>query len=74
MQIAALGRTILIGQMSGDRPAVITKVFSNTAVEACGFMPLPEQLSLVKIHACRAEAIQAGQQGNGVHAYWPTKV
>lgn len=72
MPAATLGRTILVADLSGDRPAVITKVFTANQVEACGFMPLPEHLKLVKIHADRREAINAGNVNPaGFHAYWP---
>lgn len=74
MQTSTLGSTVLIAQMEGDRPALITKVFSNTAVEACAFMPLPEHLRLVTIHPSRAGAINAGQRDTEYHAYWPAKV
>lgn len=74
MNIASLTSSVLVAQMSGDRPAIITKVFSNNAVEVCAFMPLPEHLKLVTLHASRAEAINAGQKGTGYHAYWPAKV
>jgi len=73
MRTAELGSTILIAQMGGDRPAIITKVYANTSVEACAFMPMPEALGLVKLHNSRVEAIQAGQQNTGFHAYWPAK-
>lgn len=73
MAIAALGSSILIAQMGGDRPAVITKVYSNTSVEACGFMPLPEHLKLVTLHDSRAQAISAGNSNTGYHGYWPSK-
>lgn len=74
MNTAALGHTVLIGQLDGDRPAVITKVFNSNTVEACGFMPAPEVLKLVKLHISRAEAINATQKDTGYHAYWPAKV
>jgi hypothetical protein len=74
MNIAALGSSICIADMTGDRPAIITKVFSNTTVEACGFMPLPETLKLVILHSCRDAAINAGLRDTGFHAYWPLKV
>jgi hypothetical protein len=75
MNTAALGRSILIAQPEGDRPAVITTVYSNTSVEACAFMPLPERLKVVTIHADRREAINAGlKNATGYHAYWPAKV
>lgn len=68
---ATLGASIIIADMSGDRPATITKVFSNTSAEACAFMPLPEHVKAVKIHADRREAINASQKDAGFHAYWP---
>jgi hypothetical protein len=74
MNTAKLSGNILIAQMSGDRPATITKVFSNTAVEVCAFMPLPEAIKVVTIHESRAAAITAGQRGTGWHGYWPGKV
>lgn len=74
MSAAALGRNIIIAQAEGDRPATITKVFSNEAVEACGFMPLPEHLKVVRVHASRAEAIGASLKDTGYHAYWPGRV
>lgn len=74
MCLAAICGTIVIAQMSGDRPAIITKVFSNRSVEACAFLPEPQALRLVLIHDSRAEAINAGQKDLvGWHAYWPAK-
>lgn len=73
MNTATLGSTILIAQMEGDRPATVTKVFTNTAIEVCAFMPLPEHIKLVTLHGSRAEAINAGQRSTGYHGYWPAK-
>lgn len=70
MTVTALGHPILIADQAGDRPAVVTKVFTATKVEACGFMPLPERLALVTIHPDRREAIKAGETNpTGYHAY-----
>lgn len=69
MRTAELGTTILIADMSGDRPAIVTKSFSATSVEACGFMPLPEFLKVVTIHPGRREAINASQRDSGYHGY-----
>lgn len=74
MTTAALNRSITIAQMEGDRPAIITKVFSSNQVEACGFMPLPEHLKLVTIHVDRRAALNAGLRDPiGFHAYWPAR-
>lgn len=73
MRDAKLAATVIICQMAGDRPAIITKVFSATAFEACGFMPEPEVLKLVTLHDCRDRALIAGAKGLGFHAYWPAK-
>lgn len=67
---AILGATIIIADMSGDRPAIITKVFANTSAEACAFTPLPEHINVVKIHDDRRSAINASQRDTGHHAYW----
>jgi hypothetical protein len=75
MSTPALGLTILLAEAGGDRPAIITKVFGSTQVEACGYMPLPEHLKLVTIHRDRNAAVMAGLNNpTGYHAYWPTKV
>jgi hypothetical protein len=74
MTIAALGRNILVADMAGDRPAIITKVFTNASVEVCAFMPLPEHLKVVRIHVSRVEAIGASLKDTGYHAYWPDRV
>ena len=71
---ASLGDTILIAQQEGDRPAIVTKVFNNDTVEACGFMPLPEAIALVKIHQGRAEAINAGLRSSQYQAYRKPRV
>lgn len=74
MQSAALGRHILVAQLEGDRPAIITRVDSNEAVEACGFMPLPERLRLVMLHEDRRAALNAIIKHPTVfHGYWPPK-
>jgi hypothetical protein len=74
MTTAALGQTIIIAQMEGDRPAIVTKTFSNTSVEACAFLPLPERLKVVSLHPSRPEAINATQRDPiGYHGYWPAK-
>lgn len=75
MQTAALSLTVLVAQMHGDRPAIITKVMSNTHVQVCAFMPLPEVIDLVKLHSSRKEALNASlAREPGTHAYWPAKV
>lgn len=74
MRTVELGATILIAQMSGDRPAIVTKYFSATSVEACAFMPLPEVKKLVTIHPGRREAINASQRDSGYHGYLGAKV
>lgn len=75
MNIASIGKTVIVAQMSGDRPAIITRVLTNKVVEACGFFPDPVALKTVSLHDVRAEAINAGLQRDGAefHAYWPGK-
>jgi hypothetical protein len=73
MNTATLGKMILIADMSGDRPALITKVFTADSAEACAFTPLPEHVKVVKIHVDRREAITASQRDAKFHAYWAPK-
>lgn len=74
MNIASLGRTIILADLAGDRPAVITRVFGNTSVEVCGFMPLPEHIRMVSIHPDRHTALQAmTKDATGFHGYWPAR-
>jgi hypothetical protein len=73
MTTATLGASILIADMSGDRPAIITRADSATMVEACAFMPLPVHIKVVKIHSTRAEAINATQRDTLHHGYWTPK-
>lgn len=70
MRSPALGDTIIIAQQEGDRPAIVTKVFGATSVEACAFMPLPEHVRVASIHVDRREAIGASLRDTGFHAYW----
>lgn len=69
-RVAALGDTILIADSAGDRPAIVTKVFAATSVEACAFTPLPEHVRIASIHADRREAIGATLRDSQFHAYW----
>lgn len=71
MTTTSLGQSLLIADMSGDRPATVTKVYSANCVEACAFMPLPAHLKLVMIHDSRPAAINASQKDTGFHAYRP---
>lgn len=67
---AKLAETILVADAAGDRPAIITKVFSATSVEACMFDPLPVYVKIATIHADRREALHLTQRDSGYHAYW----
>lgn len=69
-RIATLGETILVADSAGDRPAIVTKVFSATSVEACLFAPMPEHVRVASIHVDRREAIGATLRDSGYHAYW----
>lgn len=74
IRIATLGDTILIARPEGDRPAIITKAYNATSVEACAFAPMPEHLKVVTIKVDRREAIQAGLEKPGMHfGYWKPK-
>jgi len=66
----SLGETILLADMAGDRPAIVTKVFSNNSVELCAFTPLPKHIKVATIHNSRAEAINATQRDTRYHCYW----
>ena len=70
LRVPTLGDSIIIAQQHGDRPAVVTQAGGAQLVEACAFMPLPEHIKVVKIHANRQEAIGATLTGTGYHAYW----
>jgi hypothetical protein len=71
MRTAAMGDIIIVADMAGDRPAIVTKVFSANSVEACMFAPMPEYVKVASIHADRREAISAGFSRPAVqHAYW----
>jgi hypothetical protein len=67
---ATMGATIILADMGGDRPAIITRADSATLVEVCAFTPLPEHIKVVKIHDDRRSAINASQRDTGYHAYW----
>lgn len=71
MRTPKLSDSIILADMAGDRPAVVTKVFSNTSVELCAMTPLPEHIKVASIHSSRAEAITAGQRDARYHCYWP---
>lgn len=67
---AALGDTIIVADSTGDRPAIVTKVFTATSVEACMFAPMPEYVKVATIHVDRREALHLTQKDSGYHAYW----
>lgn len=69
-RIASLGDIILVADSAGDRPAIITKVFTANSVEACMFAPLPEHVRVATIHVDRREALHLTQRDSGFHAYW----
>lgn len=73
MTIAAIGKQVLVANMSGDRPAWIVRVLTNTVVDITALTPLPEHLTAVKVHDTRAEAINATQRDDMPHAYWAGK-
>lgn len=73
MNSATIGETILIADMSGDRPAILTKVFTRDSAEACVFTPLPEYAKVVKIHNTRDEAINGTLRDSMFHGYWKPK-
>ena len=70
MRIPTLGDTIIVAESAGDRPAIITKVFTATSVEACMFAPMPEYVKVASIHIDRREALHLTQRDSGFHAYW----
>ena len=66
-----LGDIILVADLAGDRPAIVTKVFAATSVEACMFGAMPEYVKVASIHADRHQAIGAHLKNpTGYHAYW----
>lgn len=68
---AALGDIIIVADMAGDRPAIVTRVNAATSVEACMFAPMPEHVRVASIHVDRREAIAAHLKNPaGFHAYW----
>jgi hypothetical protein len=69
-RVPTMGDTIIIAQQHGDRPAIVTRAGSGELVEVCAFMPLPEHIKVVRIHANRQEAIGAGLKSTGYHGYW----
>lgn len=74
MNIASLGRMVLIAQPEGDRPAHIVKVLTNSMVDVTALMPLPEHMQAVQLHETRAEAVNGSLRGTAIHAYWPPRV
>ena len=70
---AKIGLTVLVADMSGDRPAIITKVLTSAVVEVCAFMPNPFVIDALQLHGTRAEAINASQADSKFHGYWPAK-
>lgn len=69
MKTTAICDMLLIADMAGDRPAIVTKAFSATAAEVCAFMPEPTVIKNVTIHPDRREAINATQRDTKYHAY-----
>jgi hypothetical protein len=70
MHPVELGDTVLVVEPGGDRPAILTKVFSGNQAEACGYMPLPLYLKVVTVHEDRRTAVNAGvKDATGYHAY-----
>lgn len=67
--VIELGDVVLIVEQGGDRPAILTKVFSATAAEACGYMPLPLFLKNITVHPDRRTALNASIKDVGYHAY-----
>lgn len=74
MTIAAIGKQVNVADMAGDRPAIITKVLTNTIVEVCAFTPEPTVIDRLRLHDVRAEAIHFNQADGHFHGYWPAKV
>lgn len=63
-----IGDIVLLTESDGDRPAIITKVFSATQVEATAFLPIAAPLKLVTIHQDRRGSIHAGtKDATGYH-------
>lgn len=73
MNIASLGRMVLIAQPEGDRPAHIVKVLNNSMVDVTALMPMPEHFTAVKLHESRTEAVNGALHGTAIHAYWPPR-
>jgi hypothetical protein len=69
MPVPELGDVVLVVEQGGDRPAILTKVFSAVSAEACGYMPLPLFLKVVTIHPDRRTALNASIKDVGYHAY-----
>lgn len=68
-----LGDTVLLVETGGDRPAILTKVFSANQAEACAYLPLPVFVKLVTVHVDRRTAMNAAVKDAGYHAYPKTK-
>lgn len=75
MNIAAIGKTVVIVDTSGDCPALITKVITKEMANLVMFCDETTTFPrYVKIHIDRPSALQAHLKDGQVHAYWPAKV
>lgn len=74
MNIASIGRTVIVAVEGGDRPAIITKVLGARMVEVTAFMPEPMPIKAVELHADRIEALAGMDKDGQFHAYWPQRV
>lgn len=71
MKVAGLGNTVIIADSAGDRPAIVVRSLVHNMADVTAFMPLPEHIKAVEIHATRPEALNAHLHDGDVHAYWP---
>lgn len=77
MNLAAIGKTVVVAQGSGDYPALITRVTSakENIVNLVTFKDgeAPAYPKHVKIHPDRHGALNAHLKDGQVHVYWPAK-
>lgn len=69
-KIVTLGSIVIIADLGGDRPGIVVKALGGQFADITAFLPLPEHLTSIKVHADRKEAITAALLDRRAHAYW----